>query len=88
LQIISKKIHEADKYEIKEESERYRAMCFLLRADDARYGELQDKLKKGVYEGHNKYPFTVSDAMSSCFAPQNSWGSTTEKMIGLLENLD
>jgi len=50
LQIIGKKMHEVGKDEIEEESERFCAMCFLLCADDARYSELQDELKKRVYK--------------------------------------
>ena len=50
------------KKEIKKEKDKFRAICFLLRADENRYAELLDDLKKGVCKGCDKYPTTVSDA--------------------------
>jgi len=48
--------------EIEEASERFKAMCFLPRSDDSRYGELLSNLKKGVFLGRDEYSPTVMDA--------------------------
>ena len=48
--------------EIDAEKERFKAMCFILREDEKRYGDLLEELRKGVYRGRDEYPNTVSDA--------------------------
>jgi len=47
---------------IEEESERFRAICFILRADKGCYAELLDDSKQSVFKRRDKYPTTVSDA--------------------------
>ena len=37
-------------------------MCFILRADKSRYGDILEELRKGLYKGRGKYPNTVPDA--------------------------
>ena len=48
--------------EIEAEKERFKAVCFILRADETRYGNLLEELRKGVYRNRDEYPNTVSDA--------------------------
>ena len=48
--------------EIDAEKEIFKAICFILRADETRYGDLLEELWKGVYRGRDEYPNTVSDA--------------------------
>jgi len=48
--------------EIATEKERFNAMCFLLCADETRYGELLEELKKEVYKGKDEYPKTIVDS--------------------------
>ena len=42
------------------EKESFLAMCYFMRADQRRYGELQEELKKGVFRCRDEYPVTVS----------------------------
>ena len=44
------------------EKERFKAMCFILRADKIGYGGILEELRKGLYRGRNEYPITMSDA--------------------------
>ena len=39
--------------EINAEKERFKAMCFILRAGEIRYGDLLEELRKGVYRGRD-----------------------------------
>jgi len=48
--------------EINAEKECFKAMCFILWADETRYEELLDNMKKGVLQERDKYLVTVSDA--------------------------
>ena len=61
---LGKDISLASPEEIEAESERFRAICFLLRSDEYRYKELLDDLKKGAYRGRDEYPTTVQECMS------------------------
>ena len=61
-QILGKDMASCTTVEIDTEKERFKAMCFILRADETRYGYLLEELRKGVYRGTVKYPNTVSDA--------------------------
>jgi len=61
-QLLKKKVHVAAPDKVEKKAERFRAMCFMLHADEARYRDLQEELKQGVYKGHNEYPVTISDA--------------------------
>ena len=45
------------------EKETFKAMCFVLRLDESRYGDLLDELRKEVYKGRDKYPNTVFDRL-------------------------
>ena len=60
--LLKKKIKDATKTRIKAKWERFKAMCFLLRADEGHYGEILDELKKVVYKGRDEYPKMVSAA--------------------------
>jgi len=40
--------------DIEREKERFYAMCFLLRLDENRYGELLKDLKWGVFRGRDE----------------------------------
>ena len=44
------------------EKERFLAMCYFMRADEKRYGELHNEFKKGVFRVRDEYLVTVSDA--------------------------
>ena len=61
-QIIGKDMVSCTPIEINTEKERFKAMCFILRADKIRYGDLLEELRKGVYIGRDKYTTTVPDA--------------------------
>ena len=37
------------------EKEKFLAMCYFMRADEKRYGELHKELKKGVFWGRDEY---------------------------------
>ena len=37
-------------------------MCFILREDEIRYGDILEELRKGVYRGRDEYPTTVPEA--------------------------
>jgi len=41
-----KKIAEADVKEVEDEIKKFKAICFLLRANESRYGRLLDDVKK------------------------------------------
>ena len=58
-EILGKTIHDATDMEMKIEKERFLAMCFLMRSDKSRYGELIEDLKKGVFRERDEYPTTV-----------------------------
>ena len=60
--ILGKSLDTASPDEIKKENERFRAICFIQRADETRYSELLEDLRKGVFRGRDEYPETVSDA--------------------------
>jgi len=60
--ILNKAIHEADSDEVEKETERFKAMCFLLRDDESRYRDLLEQSKKGVRKGRDEYPMTIADA--------------------------
>ena len=61
-QIFGKDMVSCTTMEINKEKERFKAMCFILRADKIRYGDLLEELRKGVYRGRNEYPTTVPEA--------------------------
>ena len=44
--------------EINTEKERFKAMCFILRADKIRYGDLLEELRKVLYRGRDEYTTT------------------------------
>jgi len=48
--LLNKAIHEADPDEVEKEAERFKALCFLFRANESRYRHLLEKLKKGVHK--------------------------------------
>ena len=61
-QILGNYMASCTTVEIDTEKERFKAMCFILRADEAHYGDLLEELRKGVYRGRDEYPNRVSDA--------------------------
>lgn len=60
--ILKKAIEHVTTEEIKEEKERFKAICFLARADETQYGSLMDDLKQSVIRGHDEYPTTLAGA--------------------------
>ena len=61
-QILGKDMVSFTPMEINTEKERFKAICFILRADEIRYGDLLEELRKGVYRGRDEYPTTVPNA--------------------------
>jgi len=61
LQILGMPLGEHTANDIEKEKKKFKAMCFLLKADENRYARLLDDSKK-VYKWRNEYPTTVSDA--------------------------
>ena len=47
-QILGKDMASCTTVEIDAQKERFKAMCFILRADENRYGDLLEELRKGV----------------------------------------
>jgi len=64
--------------EVAKARESFLAICFLQRADENRYGELQDELKKRIIKGRDEYPQTVADAYDLLLK--------TSKQIGYKKN--
>ena len=52
-QILGKDMVSFTPTEINTEKERFKAMCFILRAEEIRYGDLLEELRKGVYRGRD-----------------------------------
>ena len=48
--------------EIKDEAERFKAVCFIIRANEKRFKKLHDNLKISAYRGRNDYPTTLTAA--------------------------
>ena len=44
------------------ESEKFKAMLMILRADPGRFGALQESLFEGVYKGRDEFPKSVTEA--------------------------
>ena len=61
-QLLGKTMTEASTEEVEEEREKFKAMCFILRADESLYGDLLDDLKSGVHRNRDEYPKTLSGA--------------------------
>ena len=61
-QILGKDMVSFTPMEINTEKERFKALCFILRADEIRYGDLLEELRKGVYRGRDEYSTTVPNA--------------------------
>ena len=61
-QILGKDMVYCTPMEINTEKERFKAMCFILRADKIRYDDLLEELKKEVHRDRDEYPTTVPDA--------------------------
>jgi len=61
-QILGKDLGTGTDEEIKKESEIFRAFCFLQRVDEARYADLWDDLKKGIFWRRDKCLKTILKA--------------------------
>ena len=66
--------------EIDTEKERYKAMCFILRAGENRYVYLLEELRKGVYRGRDEYPNTVSNAYELLLRTSQQIGYSQRRM--------
>jgi len=60
--LFNKAIHRADPDQVEKEAKRFKAMCFLLRANESRYKDFLEEVKKGAPKGQDEYPMTVADA--------------------------
>ena len=58
--LVKKLIYEATGDEFKDETEKFKAVCFLKRGDDTRYNELMEELRNGAYIVRDEYPVTVA----------------------------
>ena len=79
-QILGKDMFSCTPMEINTEKERFKVVCFILRADEIRYGDLLEELRKGVYRGRDKYPTTVSDAYELLLRTSQQIGYTQRRM--------
>ena len=79
-QILGKYMIYCNTTEINTEKERFKAMCFILRADEICYGDLLEELWKVVYRGRDKYPTTVSDAYELLPRTSQQIGYTQRRM--------
>jgi len=55
---MGKTLAVANTKEVTEEHKYFKAMCFILRADDLRYKNILDDLKRSAYRGRDEYPKT------------------------------
>ena len=55
-QIIGKGLSQCTTEEINDEKKRFKAMCFILRAEKTRYKDLLEELRKGVYKVGKNIP--------------------------------
>jgi len=58
-EMTGKTLTVANTKEVTEELEHFKAMCFILRADDSHYKKLLDDLKNSAYRGRDEYPKTL-----------------------------
>ena len=79
-QILGKCMTSCTTMEIDAENEIFKAMCFILRADENRYGNLLEELRKGVYRGRDKYPNTVSDSYELLLRTSQHIGYSQRRM--------
>jgi len=61
-QLLGKELAKANDDEIKEEAEKFKAMCFILWSDERRYNGFLEGLRKRSFLGCDEYPVTVTDA--------------------------
>ena len=61
-QMLGKKIASATDKDLEVEKERFKAVCFILRADENRYKSLSKVLKSAAYRGRDEYPITLTSA--------------------------
>ena len=50
--------------EIAEEREHFKALCFILKSDEAKYKTSLDNLKSSSNHGQDEYPFTLTVAFN------------------------
>ena len=60
--MLGKDLSGATADEIRDEKERFLAMCFILRSDEGRYKNLLNDLKSSANRGRDEYPTTLTDA--------------------------
>ena len=61
-QIIDKDLSQCTTAEINTQKEKFKATCFVLRAEKSCYVDLLEELRKELYKGRDEYPINVSDA--------------------------
>jgi len=61
-EVLGKSRSVATPDEIAKAKEAFLAICFIQQADENRYGELQEDLRKGIIKGQDEYLQTVADA--------------------------
>ena len=67
-------IEDGSEEDVETEREKFKALCFLLRSDESRYGELQNEIKKGIFRGRDEYPTTVEGAYDLMLKTSNQAG--------------
>ena len=82
-QILGKDMISCTPMEINTEKERFKAMCFILRANKIGYSDILEELRRGVYRGKYKYPTTVSDEYKLLLRWSQQMGYT-QKQTGQL----
>ena len=61
-EMLGKKLGEATSDELREEKEKFMAICFIVRSDAERYKVLLQDLKRSANLGRDEYPKTLTEA--------------------------
>ena len=62
LEMMGKEITSASGKEIKDEAERFKAICFIIRADEKIFKKIHDELKRSAYRVRDMYSTTLTAA--------------------------
>ena len=60
VQMMGNEIMFASDQEVKDEAENFKAICFIIRADETKFKKYLDDLKSSAYLGKEEYPKTLA----------------------------
>jgi len=76
-QMMGKDIKTATDKEVQTEKEHFKAICFILRADEGRFKKLLDDLKSSANRGRDEYPTTLTSALDLLVRESGEYDQTT-----------